>query len=116
MKKILFLTILSAVLTGCVGVQTADRGKDMVYVQNENLLLFACLPICSGDPDYPNDEVANWWEDTVNVKTNVRLLEEIRDERHARALANISTYPREDWIFWPFLKRNILGTSAELVK
>ena len=120
MKKSLLLS-LSAILiglmfAGCASVNVTKNGADTVYVENTGAFLFYCIPICSGDPDYPNQQVCNWFSNTVKVETNVKLLEEAAAEEGARGIRNIVSRPDEETIIFCLLKRKICKTSAELIR
>lgn len=114
MKKL--LPLILAALCGCASVQVSTQGKTLVTVQNSGCFLFCCIPLFSGDPDYPNEEVCNWFSNTVKVATNIRLLEEEAHKQHAFGYRNIASHPDEERIFWFILKRKICRTSAELIK
>jgi len=111
------LTIALLLATGCCAVDVSQEGgRDMVTVRNEGWKLFSCIPIASGDPIYPNQEVANWFEDTVTLKTNMTLLDEAMKDRGYSGFRDITSYKRDEVVV-PFLfKRYIYHTSAELQK
>lgn len=103
--------------TGCTSVGvTTNCGPNMVVIQNSGCFLFSAIPLFSGDPRYPNEEVCNWFENTVKLETNVRLLEEEAYTQHARGYRNITSHLDEEKLFWFILKRKIYRTSAELIK
>ena len=83
---------LSAALlaTGCASVTVCDKGPNMVTVENDGCFLFYCIPLFSGDPDYPNQQVCNWFSNTVDLETNVRLLDEAARERGAKIVPQCS--------------------------
>ena len=123
MKRILsslaFASLLAFAATsfsGCASVTVANQGPDMVTIQNSGCFLFCCIPLFSGDPNYPNQEVCNWFENTVKVETNLRLLEDAIAEQHAWGAKNIISHPDNEYILWFILKRKIYRTSAELIK
>ena len=107
---------LAAALSGCASVSVSQEGRDMVVIQNSGCFLFCAIPLFSGDPDYPNEEVCNWFENTVKVETNVRLLEEEAANRGARGYRNVISHLDEEKILWFILKRKIYRTSAELTR
>ena len=114
MKTLAFTLLLA--LVGCASVDVTSDGLDMVVVQNSGAYLFYALPLCSGDPDYPNQEVCNWFENTVKVKTNIRLLDEEAARQGAAGVRNLASHQDEEVIFPLILKRKIYRTSAELIK
>ena len=107
---------LAATFSGCASVSVANEGPNMVVVQNSGCFLFCCVPLFSGDPAYPNEEVCNWFENTVKLQTNVRLLEEEAYRQNARGYRNIVSHMDDEKILWFILKRKIYRTSAELIK
>lgn len=117
MKKIILPLILLALLVqGCASVSVTNEGKDVVVVQNTGCFLFCAIPLFSGDPEYPNEQVCNWFSNTVKVETNIHLLDVTAAEQGARGVRNVITHPDEEKILWFILKRKILQTSAELIK
>ena len=106
----------ASLFTGCCSVSVSNQGKDMVLVQNDGCFLFFCIPLFSGDPNYPNGEVCNWFANTVKAETNVKLLEDEAARQGARGLRNIVTMYDEETIITLLLKRKIYRTSAELIK
>ena len=113
---LLLLPCLVALLAGCASVSVSDKGRDMVVVENSGVYLFCILPLFSGDPDYPNREVCNWFDDTVTLKTNIRLLDEEATRRSASGYRNVVSHLDEDSISFLLLKRKIYRTSAELIR
>ena len=116
-QAILILAAACAVgLSGCASVNVASEGTDTVLITNSGGYLFRFIPILSGDPDYPNQEVCNWFDDTVTLKTNIRLLDEEVAKRKASGYRNLvsSTYDESVLLF--LFKRKVLRTSAELIR
>ena len=106
-----------ALASGCVNVEVASSGgADSIVVENSGCYLFYCIPLFSGDPDYPNQQVCSWFTNTVTVETNMRLLEDEAERQGARGLRNIATRYIGEPIIFLLLKREVLQTSAELVK
>lgn len=106
---------LALAFTGCTNVRVANEGKNMVAVDNSGFFFFG-IPLFTGDPDYPNEEVCSWFTNTIKVETNIRLLEEEAARQGARGITNIVTYPDDEDILGFVFKRRLLRTSAELVK
>ena len=115
MKKTLALLSLLA-LVGCASVDVCNKGNDVVVVRNSGCFLFGAIPLFSGDPDYPNQQVCNWFENTVKLETNMRLLREAAEKQGATGVRNLASHPDDESIFLFLLKRKILTTSAELVR
>lgn len=110
------MSSLVFLLQGCASVSVATEDRDMIVVQNSGAFLFYCLPLCSGDPNYPNQEVCNWFENTVKVETNVRLLEAEATRRGATGYRNLVSHIDDEVAIPLILKRKIYRTSAELVR
>ena len=105
-----------ALLSGCASVEVATEGTDLVVVENSGGYLFRFIPIFSGDPDYPNQEVCNWFEDTVHLETNIRLLNEETERQNAVGYRNLVTSTYDESVFLVLFKRKVLRTSAELIR
>ena len=105
-----------ALLSGCASIEVSTEGTDLVVVENSGGYLFRFIPIFSGDPDYPNQEVCNWFEDTVSLKTNIRLLDEEAARQNASGYRNLVTSTYDENILLILFKRKVLRTSAELIK
>jgi len=119
MKKLLFAGLAAACLVlfpGCASVDVCHQGKDTVVIQNSGCFLFCVVPLFSGDPDYPNQAVCNWFENTVKLETNMRLLNEEIEKQGASGARSIVSHKDDDIIIWLLLKRKIFRTSAELVR
>jgi len=116
MKKSLLFLILLSLFTGCVSVDVCNDGKDMVVIRNSGCFLFYCIPICSGDPDYPNQEVCNWFENTVKLETNMRLLNEEVEKQGARGVKNLASHRDDETLILLLLKLRVFKTSAELIR
>jgi len=120
MKKI-NLTLLAAVFcfalsTGCTSVSVCNQGKDMVVIQNSGFFFLCLFPLFSGDPDYPNQQVCNWFDDTVKLETNIRLLNEEIAKQGALGAKNIVSHKEDDVYYYLVFKRKIYRTSAELIR
>ena len=108
--------LLALSMTGCASVDVSNQGKNMVVVENSGCFLFYFIPLFSGDPDYPNQQVCNWFSNTVKVETNIRLLEEEAGKQGAHGLKNIVSHRDDETVIPLIFKRKIYKTSAELVK
>jgi len=119
MKHSLFTALAAACLllfSGCTCVDVCNQGKDMVIIQNSGCFFLGFVPLFSGDPDYPNESVYNWFDNTVKLETNIRLLNEEVEKQGASGVRNLASHKDEEKILWFILKRKIYRTSAELVK
>ncbi|MBO7721401.1 MAG: hypothetical protein J6T01_03250 [Kiritimatiellae bacterium] len=119
MKRLLvkaFAAAAVAAAAGCASVEISNHGADTIVIQNSGGFLFYCIPLFSGDPDYPNQQVCNWFSNTVKVETNIRLLNEEAERQGARGYRNLASHPDDETIIFLLLKRKMYRTSAELVK
>ena len=106
-----------AFASGCANIEVATSGgADSVVVENSGCYLFYCIPLFTGDPDYPNRQVCSWFTNTVNLATNMRLLGEEAESRGARGVRNVASRYISEPIIFLILKREVLQTSAELVR
>ena len=108
--------LLAAMLVGCTSVEVCAEGPNMVTVQNSACYLFCFIPLFSGDPNYPNQQVCNWFEDTTKLETNMRLLDETAEARGATGYRNLVSRIEDERVFMFLLKRKVLHTSAELIQ
>ena len=106
----------ATLMTGCASVDVSNKGADMVVVQNSGCFLLGCIPLFSGDPDYPNKQVCNWFSNTVKLETNMRLLAEEAGRQGATGVRNIASHMDDEGILWFIVKRKVYHTSAELVR
>jgi len=120
MKRFFFAILATAVClvlsSGCTSVSVCNQGKDTVVIQNSGCFLFCILPLFSGDPDYPNQSVCNWFDDTVKLETNIRLLNEEIEKQGAKGARSIVSHKVDDVYYYLILKRKIYRTSAELIR
>lgn len=111
------LAIVPLLLSGCVSVDvTKDGGRETVLIENSVCKIFCSLPLVSGDPDYPNQEVGTWFENTMTLETNLRLLDQTVCEQGARTFKDLQSYRADEQIIPFILKRYMLYTSAEIVR
>ena len=105
-----------AMVAGCVSVDIAsDGGTDMVVVENEGCFLFNLIPIMTGDPEYPNNDVCVLFRNTQKLDTNIKLVEAEAERLGAKGVRNVASHWIDDPIIFLLLKRKILQTSAQLV-
>ncbi|MBR2838636.1 MAG: hypothetical protein IKE55_07635 [Kiritimatiellae bacterium] len=106
-----------AFASGCANIEVATAGgADAVVVENSGCYLFYCIPLFSGDPDYPNRQVCSWFTNTVNIETNMRLLKDEMENQGALGVRNVASRYISEPIIFLLLKREVLQTSAELVR
>jgi len=120
MKRSNLIILMAAacivLFSGCTSVNVCNQGKNTVVIQNSGLFLFCLFPLFSGDPDYPNQQVCNWFDNTVKLETNIRLLNEEIERQGAIGVRNIVSSKEDDVYYYLLLKRKIYRTSAELIR
>ena len=115
MKKALIFSIF--LLGGCCMSKVCDRGgHEMCYIENSGWKILNFIPIASGDPDFVNQNQSLWFEDTVTLDTNMKLLEREMKKHGSTAYRDIISYRSEEQVFILLLKRHTLHTSAEILK
>lgn len=114
MKALPIILLLTA---GCCSVSVSKEGdRDLVEIKSEGWKLLNCIPIASGDPDYPNQEVASWFTDNVTLATNMRLLDETLRERGYRNFRDLTSFKADETVIPLLFKRYAYHTSAEMLK
>lgn len=117
MKKILFSLFTLLLLSGCCSYTISkEGGRDMIHVQNVGWKLFCCIPIASGDPEYPNEQVTIWFCDSLMLEVNMMILDEAMAKKGYRRTKDLTSYKDEEVAFPLLLKRYTYNTSAELLR
>ncbi|MCR5414211.1 MAG: hypothetical protein K6F50_05735 [Kiritimatiellae bacterium] len=110
------LAALSLLCAGCATVRYTDQGgKPMVEVTNRGWYLFNLIPLASGNPDLPNECDFRLFKQTTTLENNVRMLDWAATKYHATGIRDVSSYMRDESVFFILLKRHAIHTSAELV-
>lgn len=116
MKRLMALA-LAAVLCGCCSVKVCkEAGSDMVNVENSAFKLFGCLTLMSGNPEYPNDEDALLFKDSLYLDVQMMILDNYMEKHGYRSFENISTYKTQERALLFLFKREVLHTSAKLIR
>lgn len=116
-RTLLFLVLSASILSGCVSITTSTVGeREMIVIENNGWKFLNCMPIASGDPDYPNQEVSIWFRDSVTLNNNMWMLNEEIKKRGARGFKDLCSYKTEEQTFLFLFKRYTLHTSAELTR
>lgn len=114
--RVCIVAVLSALFAGCVSVKTIHGDStDVVTIENEGYFLFQCVPLATGDPDYPNEDSFRMFSNTLNVNTNMRLLVEEITRRGAKDVSDITTFTNDESIIPVLFGRRTMQTSARLV-
>lgn len=114
MKRILAILVIG-LFAGCATVKVeSEAGRMMCDVENNCWYLFLCIPLGSGDPDTPNEDLCCLFRDTVTLKNNVKMLNYAVTRKQAKGAKNVtSRFSDEKYSF--LLKRFTCHTSAELI-
>ena len=126
MKKALFAA-LSAVFAGCTTIHTADdyhgtgiadgeKPIETVEIENTAWLLLKCIPLGSGDPNFPNEFGCKMFSNTVTLQNNLNMLEKEMERVGATRIANLASRKTDESIFIILLTRRAYHTSAVLLK
>ncbi len=114
---VLLTAALVAMFSGCCSYTISkEGGHDTIYIQNVGWKLLCCLPIASGDPEYPNEEVSVWFCDSVLLEVNMMILDNAMTKHGYKSLKNLTSHRTDETAFPILLKRYTYQTSAELIK
>ena len=113
--------------SGCATVQTTkeyhgvhvDGGREpfaTVQVANTGWYLLTFIPIASGDPGHPNEVASRWFEDTVNLDSNMRILGAEMKAAGVTEVANLTSHRTDEKYLVFILARRAYRTSAVLLK
>ena len=127
MKRIVEFCTLALMLSGCASIRHSDifhgvkmeddeTPLEMVEIENSGWKLFKFIPIASGDTLHPNKCGCRWFQDTVTLQNNLKLLEIEMKERGATRFANLTSRNSEETFLFIVLTRNAYHTSALLLK
>ena len=128
MKFRLLILILTSILSGCATTEVSTEFNQGTVVQNRQPLgainaenygyyLFGILPIVSGAPDEPNEVSLTFFEDTVTIENNQKMLnleveklgtDTLTDVRHHTSWTGSFSF----WIIW----RQVLSSNALALK
>ena len=102
MKKILLYLISPLILCGCATTQVktiepagVSDAKAVVFAENYGYYLFGYLPIICGDPQEMNDCSLTFFENTVKVENNARMIEREAENIGAKEILDVKH--RTDW-------------------
>ena len=115
--RFLSAALAALLVSGCSTYTVcSEGGRTTVDIQNTGWFLFNCLPIASGEPESPNQDGCRFFEDTVTLENNMRLLRHAMIREGAYKAENVVSHTTDEKIFAILLKRAACHTSAELVK
>ena len=114
MKRALLLITL---LTGCCRYEVCNEGgRTLCHIENNGIKIFNLIPIASGDMKHPNENSPIWFTDTVDLDTNMRLLDEVIAKQRTRYLKDLCSYMTDESVIPLLLTRYTYHTSVELLK
>ena len=117
MKRVLLLSLLGALLTGCSSVEICrEGGHTLVDIENTGWYLFNFIPLASGDPTQPNANTCRLFTDTVTLENNMRLLDWAAQQEYAGAITDVKSYLTDENVLIFLFKRHAYHTNAELLK
>lgn len=123
MKRLLSLTLLAALLSGCATAKFSNvGGRTIADVTNTGWYLFNVIPIASGDPQHPNAVGCRFFSRTVTLENNLRMLDyAMRDylsdpkELASARYGEVVSYTTDESVLFFLFKRHACHTSAELI-
>lgn len=121
------LCALLLLAAGCASVQVSkefhgvhvDGGREpvaTVQVANTGWYLLTFIPIASGNPEKPNQVSCNWFENTVRLENNMRILGAKMKEMGVTEVANLTSHRTDEKYLVFILARRAYRTSAILLK
>lgn len=110
------IAILAAALAGCASVKICERGgKTMVDIENSGWYLLHFVPLASGDPYWPNENLCRMFTSTVTLENNIMMLERTAKKHGAKTAKNLNSYITDENVLIMLFTRHAYHTSAELV-
>ncbi len=117
---------LAAMLYGCTSVTPLKMPDGMkvdgvepieaVEVTNSSWYLLSCIPLFSGDPNFPNVGTCKLFTDTLTLQNQMKMIEDEAMRVGATRAIDITTSTQEESILFFVLKHWRGHTSAVLVK
>ena len=117
MKVFIAIALAALLFNGCCSVTVCkDGGHDLVTIENTGWKFLGLMPIASGDPEYPNQEVSVWFCDSILLEVNMMMLDDAMRKYGYTDFKNLVSYKTQENSFLLFFKRYTYHTSAELLK
>lgn len=116
MKKFFLLLSLGLFFGGCCNVSVSHKGHyDLLLIDNSCWKLLNCVPLISGNPDYPNSWHQSWLTNTATLQDNMKILDRSMTQGGYRDYANLVSFRSEEKILFFLVVRTTYHTSAELI-
>lgn len=128
MKSPLLAVLLAALFAGgCMSVHTSstfgrvrvdeDRAPlATIEIENSVWLLFNFIPLASGDPEKPNVNTCRYFRNTVNLESNMKVLNREMAAAKTDSVANLTSHYADETYLFFLLARRSCHTSAVLLK
>ena len=127
MKRLVLSVLVASLFVGCATVRTTDNYHgvrvengdeplETVEVENSGWELFKCLPLASGNPNFPNKNTCRWFMNTVTLQNNIEMLDQEMKSCGATRFANLTSRNTEETFLFILLTRRAYHTSAVLLK
>lgn len=127
MSRVMTFLLAAALTAGCTTVQYSavyngvkvDNGRTplaTVEIENSGWLLLGVIPLASGNPDHPGKCTCKFFQNTVTIENNFKVLERTVEESGADSVANLTSHWTDESAFVILLKRRAYHTSAVLLK
>lgn len=126
-RAIAMLALTAAFATGCTTINRTrsfngvkvDGGSTpsmTVEIENSGWYLLSFIPIASGDFEKPNENTCRWFEDTVKVENNMRVLKNVMVCDRVNRVENLTSHRSDEKYLVFVLTRRAYHTSAVLLK
>ena len=123
----IILSVLLSLACGCASVHVAkeyhgihvEEGRTpvaTVEIENSGWFLLSFIPIGSGDCDRPNQVACRWFDDTVHLGSNLRILDRQLEAAGATGAENLTSHRTNEKYLLILLERRSYHTSAVLTK
>ena len=127
MKQSLIPALAALLFAGCATIRSTDIYHGIhvengatplatIEVENSGWELFKCLPLASGNPNFPNKNTCHWFTNTVTLQNNIEMLDQEMKTRGATRFANLTSRNTEETFLFILLTRRAYHTSAVLLK
>lgn len=105
-------------LTDCRGVKVEEglTPIETVEIFNSNWLLLSLIPIASGDPDNPDGWTTCFFRNTVNLDSQMKMLEAEAKRVGASKAVNVTSITTDETVILLAFLREKYHTTAVLVK
>lgn len=96
-----------------------DGGREpaaTVEIENSGWYLLTFLPVASGDCEHPNGHSCRWFQNTVRLENNLRILDAQMKHAGVTEVANLTSHRSDEKYLVFILARRAYHTSAVLLK